>query len=310
MRYWIDRLVRSHKTKTTALLTSLILSQLCLSCAKEDKSTHYLKMVGSCNQQTAIKIFDETGGTDPYGKPVSTIDNKHFKAYVNTISNHIFTKIDKMVQCRGTASENPQVELVFVYRPAISRGIAPYNDSPTKFWDNRYLDSPWVKLAFDKSSQHNVRGVFVWNERQFLLDQAFIKTRHVSDTKPLQPIDLETFQQWALEYTGTKLTQGSKIANQLQFPVDILWLFKYVHSTSLSDSASDVPMTSLRSIIDGEKLGYTDMTKVILDRFFSESKTDIRYDNILDTQAVFNIDKYRIYPFTDEMLFKTYKSLP
>jgi hypothetical protein len=87
----IPLIIRSHKTFFIGFAASLILSQLFLSCSKEVKSTHYVKMLGSCNQQTSIKIFDETGGIDPDGKPVNTIDNQHFKHYVNTISKYIFT---------------------------------------------------------------------------------------------------------------------------------------------------------------------------------------------------------------------------
>jgi hypothetical protein len=302
--------VRSRKSIAVGFAAWLMLSQLCLSCTKEDKSTHYLKMVGSCIQQTSIKIFDETGGIDPYGRPVNTVNNQYFKNYVNTISKHIFTKIDKMGLCRGNTSENPQVELVFVYRPAISRGISPCNDSPAKFWDNRYLDSPWVKLALDKSPQHNMRAIFVWNERQFLFDQAVIKVRRILDTKPLLPIDLETFQQWAVEYTGAEFQERANIAKQLQLPADILWLFKYVHTTSLWGGPSEVPMSSLRSTSDGEKLGYTELIEVILGQFLAESKTDIRYDSILDLKDVFNLDEYRIHPLINERSFKHYKSLP
>jgi hypothetical protein len=302
----IPRIIRSHKTFVIGVVTSLILSQLYLSCLKVDKSTHYVKTIGSCNQQTDIKIFDETGGSDLYGKPVDTISNKHFKNYVNTISRYIFTKIDKMGQCDNT-SENPQVQLVFVYRPAISRGIAPYNDSiPTKSQDNRYLDSPWVKLSLDKSPQHNVRGVFVWNERQFLLDQALIFGWRISDTKPLLPIDLETFDRWQESYRTGSPNKEANLFKQL--PPDIQWLFKYGWISSLGDSGESA-IHGLQIIITSEKLGYIDLTKKLIDSLFDSSKTEIRYDNVLDFKDIFNIDKYQIDSFEKDRLLKDDRSL-
>jgi hypothetical protein len=311
-RMWlqIERVIHTRKTIAIGFFVLIILTQLCGSCTKEDKNTQYLKMVGSCNQPTSVKIFDETGGFDPYRKMVRQLNNEYFKTYVKTISKHVFAKIDKMGQCRGNSQENPQVELVFIYRPAISSGIAPYNDSPTKFWNDRYLDSPWVKLALDKSPRLKVRAVFVWNERQFLLDQAVIKAKHVSDTKPLLPIYRETVEEWAWEYTFAERNEKVKVAKKLQLPADILWLFKYIYMNNLGDGPREVPMTGLSSIANGEKLGYTDLVGVILDRFFAESKTDIRYDSILDLKDVFNLDRYRIAPYTDEESFKFYKALP
>jgi hypothetical protein len=299
---------KSRKPIAVGFAAWLILSQLCLSCTKEDKSTHYLKMVGSCQQPTSVKIFDETGGFDPDRKIVKQLDNQYFQNYVNTISKYVFAKIDKIAQCQGDSRENPQVELVFVYRPAISSGIDPYNDSPTKFWDNRSLDSPWVKLALDKSSKHNVRAVFVWNERQFILDQAVIKAGHVLDTKPLLPIDLETFEKWAVEYTSAELNKRDEIAKKIQLPADLRWVFKYVHSSPLGGGPKEASMSSLRTVVDGEHFGYTELVKIVLDGLFAESKSDIGYDSILDLKDVFNLDRYRIYPFIIEEWFKYYKS--
>jgi hypothetical protein len=295
MRYKIDRFIRTHQAITIALVTSLILIQLCLSCTKEDKSTHYLKMVGSCQQTTSVKIFDETGGLDPYGQPVDTINNQHFKNYVNTISKHIFAKIDKIGQCQGNSRENPEVELVFVYRPAISRGIASYKDSPAKSQDNRYLDSPWVKLSLDKSHKLNMHAVFVWNERQFLYDQALIFRDKISDIKPLLPIDLETFKQWDRDYDNATPAQKADLVKQL--PADILWLFQYWQIDDLGSPSWESGMRGLKATIDTEKIGYIDLNKTLINEFFTSTKTERHYGSILDLKDIFNIEKYQIGSF-------------
>jgi hypothetical protein len=307
IRSRIPRIIRSRKTIAIGFATSLILSQLYLSCLKADKSTHYVKTIGSCNQQTDIKIFDETGGSDLYGKPADTIGDKHFKNYVNTISKYIFTKIDKMGQCDNT-SENPQVQLIFVYRPAISRGIAPYNDSvPTKSQDNRYLDSPWVKLALDKSPQHNVRGVFIWNERQFLLDQALIFGWRISDTKPLLTIDLETFDRWQESYRTGSQNKGANLFKQL--PPDIQWLFKCGWIDDVQMGGTKTGMGSLDVAIKSKKSGYTNLTNVLVDLLFDSSKSDTRYDNILDLKDILNVYKYPIDSYEKSIILSNYKSL-
>jgi hypothetical protein len=294
MRHKIDRLIRANKTIQIVIVASLILSQL-LGCTKEDKNTHYLKMLGSCNQQTSIKIFDETGGVDPFGKSVNTINNQHFKNYVNTISKHISAKIDKMGRCQGNSGENPQVELVFVYRPAISRGISPYNDSPKKSQNNRSLDSPWVKLTLEKAPKPKVCAVFIWNERQFLYDQALIFGERKLDSKPLLPIDLEIFKQWDRDYDNSTPVQKADLAKQ--FPADILWLFKYWQIDDLGSPSWESGMRGLKATIDREKIGYIDLTETLIDRFFTEVKTERHYGSVLDLKDVFNIDKYQIGSF-------------
>jgi hypothetical protein len=213
----IDRRIRPRKTINCVLAALLIGStQLLVGC---EKSTHYLKTVGSCNQQTTIKIFDETGGIDPtaikisdssgnyayQSKPVNTIENEHFKNYVTSVSKYVFAKVDAMDRCQGT-SDKPQVELVFVYRPTISGGITPLDFQPNISGTNQ-LNSPWAKLALNKnknnSSDLKMQAVFIWNERQFVFDKEVNCGWHDADGEPLLPIDLpllpidlKTFDRW------------------------------------------------------------------------------------------------------------------
>ena len=99
---------RLRHRKTIAIgfiaLLLIILTQLCINNIREARSTHYLKIAGSCNQITNIKIYDETGGIDPtdvktyeqfgeytyQNKAVNTIENENFKNYVTTISKYVF----------------------------------------------------------------------------------------------------------------------------------------------------------------------------------------------------------------------------
>jgi hypothetical protein len=130
MRYKIDRLIRSRKTIAIVLVVSLIMIQLCQSCANTSKSEYFVKTEGSCHQQTSIKIIDESNGVVPAGRVTATSRNSHFKHYVNSISKHVFTKVDEMGRCQGNWYD-PKVELVFVYRPLISEKILPFNFEPT-----------------------------------------------------------------------------------------------------------------------------------------------------------------------------------
>jgi hypothetical protein len=295
--------------------------------------------VGICNQQTTIKIYDETGGINPfiteiyegeqslrgnlvrlmgiidpsiplrydevrgrtgyYNQPLNITENKYFKNYVTTISKYVFAKVNAMNQCQETF-DKPQVELVFVYRPALSRGIVPFDDfSPTKSQNTKFLDSPWVKLTIDKSSKLNVRAVFIWNERQFLLDQASIGEGRILDTLPPMPIALETFNRWESEYRHDATPMQEAILAK-QLPADILWLFK---NAWLEDCLSDggPPRCGLKETIEREKLGYTNLTKALIDQLFADVKINIRYNSVLDLKYVFNIDKYRIDSFTNRI---------
>jgi hypothetical protein len=309
----IDRRIRPRKTINCVLAALLIGStQLLVGC---EKSTHYLKTVGSCNQQTTIKIFDETGGIDPtaikisdsdgsgnytyQSKPVNTIENEHFKNYVTSVSKYVFAKVDAMDRCQGT-SDKPQVELVFVYRPTISGGITPLDFQPNISGTNQ-LNSPWAKLALNKnknnSSDLKMQAVFIWNERQFVFDELVKCGWHDADSQPLLPIDLKTFDRWQRDEHNWKVSDYFK-----HLPIDILLLFINNRRSTLFLSGPDeqYPIKNMKNNARLDRVGYTDLNKALIDRLFDSTQAEIRYDSILDLKDVLKIDRYRMNPYIGE----------
>jgi hypothetical protein len=303
-----------------AIVALLVIStQFWFGSMKEDKNTHYLKTMGSCHQPTTIKIYDETGGVEPFSEegldvqeegrivtryfadPVNIIKHEYFNKYISTISRYVFAKIDAMGQCQGTAGL-PQAELVFVYRPAISRGIVPFNNftlSQSQFQDTKQLDSPWVKLTLARSPQINLKAVFIWSERQFLLDQALMSGESSGDSRPPMPIALEIFERWQSDYPNTDMrSQEASFARQL--PADMRWLFK---NARLSDGC--IRSLRVREVRCGlkfimeenDKPGYTDLNIALTNQLFSEAKQQIHYDSVLDLKDLFDIDRYQIDSF-------------
>jgi hypothetical protein len=312
----------NFKTVVIRVAVLIVSTLLWVGWKNYDRSTRYLKTVGSCNQPTTIKIYDETGGIDPAGiqtfdpsgdytyssKPVNTLENKHFKNYVTTVSKYVFTKVDAMGLCQA-ASGKPQVDLVFVYRPAISSGITPFVFQPQKSPDTQQLDSPWIKLTLDKSPQLNLRAVFIWNERQFLLDQAVIMVgRRSPEIKPLLPIDLDTFDRWARERDPNRLTKGTNFGEFIkQLPPDIRWIF--IWWSTGGKSGREQAIEQIRDVTEKEKIGYTDLNQALIEQLFTSTKVEIRYNSVLDLKNVFNIDRYRMYPYTDDRAIEQYKSI-
>jgi hypothetical protein len=310
---------RHYRTVAIGVAALIVSTLLWVGWKNYYQSHHYLKTVGSCNQPTTIKIYDETGGIDPTGiqtfdnwgdytyssKPVNTLENKHFKNYITTVSKYVFTKVDAMGLCQS-ASGQPQVDLVFVYRPAISRGITPFDFQPQKSKGMKQLDSPWLKLTLDQSPQLNLRAVFVWNERQFLIDQAEIMLeRRSPEIEPLLPIDLDTFDRWSIERDRSKGTNFGQFIKQL--PPDIRWIF--IWWSTGGKSGREQAIEQIRDVTEKEKIGYTDLNQVLINQLFTSRKMEIRYNSVLDLENIFNIDKYRMYPYTDDRAIEQYKSI-
>ncbi|WP_293150177.1 MULTISPECIES: hypothetical protein [unclassified Microcoleus] len=287
--------IRSHKTIALIFIASLLINVLAM------KSTYSQQ---SCPKvQTSIQIIDETGGRQISGTSVDTLQDSPFKNYVTTISKHVSAKIDEISQCHGDLKSSPEVKLFFVYRPLVKSTtapiVAPFDLERTQSNDARYLDSPWVKLTFSRSPRLVVRAVFLWNERQFLFDQALMSGIRASPTNPLLPIDNGIFRQFIQDYKDSVLLAPSpealpaaEASISKRLPPDILWLFRYA-------SGQRGPFytwldLALKSAVTRGAIEYTDLTKTLVDQFFASETTEIRYESVLDLKDIFTLDRYRI----------------
>jgi hypothetical protein len=284
--------IRSRKPIAVGFAVWLIVSQLCGGCINRSKSDYSEQTMGSCHRQTSIRIIDETNGIAPNARFSTVPAASPFKNYVNTISKYIFMRIDEMRECKGNWQDDPQVELIFIYRPLTDCKIAPFNFEQTQSDDFKHLDSPWVKLSMSRSSKPIVRAAFLWNERQFLFDQAILSDHQIVPIKPLLPLDSGSYSKSIYDdyekYRNAPSREAEAAARVNLFkrlPPDIIWLFR--HSGSFGIQAIH---ETTRERADQ----YIDITKILINRRFSLEQAEQHYTSVLDLKDVFNLDKYRI----------------
>ncbi|MCC3565890.1 MAG: hypothetical protein JGK30_03220 [Microcoleus sp. PH2017_40_RAT_O_B] len=286
--------IQSHKTIALIFIASLLINVFAIESTYSQQSCPKV--------QTSIQIIDETGGRQISGtSSVDTLQESHFKNYVTTISKHISAKIDEISQCHGDLKSSPEVKLFFVYRRLVKTApLAPFNLERTESNGTRYLDSPWVKLTFSRSPRLVVRAVFLWSERQFLFDQALMSGIRASPTNPLLPIDEPIFKQFAQDYTDSVLLAPSPEAQPAalasiskRLPPEIFWLFRNTWQTTLIPFYMSVAR-AFELAVGKAAIGYTDLTKALVDQFFASEATEIRYESLLDLKDLFTPDRYRI----------------
>jgi hypothetical protein len=262
------------------------------------KNVMYLP--GVCQQQPSVTIIDETKGMNT---GLNYSNDPRFKHYVATISQHFATKINQLGKCH-------YVELFFVYRPLISAGIKPFDFDLAKSFDTRSLDSPWVKMTFANSYKPIARAAFIWNERQFILDQALLSGASADTVTALLPIDAKVFNRFLGEYKDAKesalheFTVASKVRNnggeypnilanktrQLRLPADLLWLFSHSGGFDWNLDTWEAKNRTIEQKIEQ----YIELTKVLISNSFTSVHAERVYRNIFDVKDIFNIDKYQI----------------
>lgn len=241
-----------------------------------------------CNSKNyTVKIIDQRAKVPS----VEAVSEPNFKSFIKSITAH--------VQAKG---ESSCVELIFVRVPLVASTKAAIADAVTI--DMRsplkcQLDSPWAKLEISRSKVPLVRGVFIWNERQFLVDQALMSRVQVSPAQPAKQIDRRTFEGYVKDYTDAVLLAPSPQAQsaaqasiEKRLPPEILWLFRNAWQSTRGPFSTIVD-SALRTTMGRSASGYTSLNKNLVDQCFA-GKTEIRYKTVLDLKKVFSIEKYRI----------------
>lgn len=281
-----------------------------------DSSAHATQSCG--NIKPLIEVIDESGGTGS----VNTSDGLFLKKYVDVISKNISEKVCEAARRQKSITDPPQIKLYFVYRPLIAyKGV--WNNSSV--FDNlllqnnisRFLDSPWARITVSYLPKPIVSGVFLWNERQFLFDQALISGIDFSPPKKLLPINEIIFFQYVQDYVDSvlrlqlpPLPEHQKVysieqliesnsAAQARFskraPADIFWLFRSSIQTTRGPFAGQAGY-ALELTIANAAGGYTDLTNILVNQFFASTDAQMHYKNVFDMKKHFSLDKYRLKP--------------
>lgn len=291
----ISRIIRDRKNISLVLVTALIIILVPLygQYADAADNTYSAK---SCQKRSSISIINESDNNvllPPYGSDLKT--PPPFKNYVDTISKYIFDKVDEIDESSFCRVE---VDLFFVYRPLRSAGIAPFNFKLTKAKNTRYLNSPWVKLSITNSPKLIVRAAFIWNERQFLFDQALMSGARISLSKPLLPLFQSLYERYGGDYEQSVILARSREAEaaaqvsiEKRVPADLLWGFRKGLQGERGGTFPDYPVNETVDLIFSK---YIDITKALLDSRFASTQTEQRYPSVFDLKDIYNIDLYRV----------------
>ncbi len=283
---------QAYKFVATILFVSLLVILFAI--------TNMNSMQSCQNMQPVIKIIDESGGKRLSGNTIETLQDSPFKDYVTSVSKYILPKIRETSQCKGNLQGNSEVKLFFVYRPLVAAKIAPFQLERTQSAVTKHLDSPWLKIVTGGSPQQLRQLVFIWSERQFLFDQALLSGVKAPTNQSLLPIDEQEFGKFVRDYTDSVLLAASpeaRVAAQAsiseRLPKDILWLFSHSWQSTRGPFSGFV-LSALNNATKQMADQYVDLTKILLNHYFTSEETEVCYDNIFSLKDLFTLNKYQI----------------
>ena len=158
------------------------------------------------------------------------------------------------------------------------------------------ITSPWADIVIEREPVPLVRGIFRYNERQLLADQAVLAGVRDVPLGIAMPLTHDEFDRYAdLEYASSEIRhQPAKKPIEERVPPDLLWLFRRAGHDPVYPF-SDLAGGSMRRAMEIGSEGYTKVVIRLIDRCFeSEDGETIHYNNILDIDDPALLEQYKI----------------
>lgn len=246
-----------------------------------------------------IRIIDGSATQQPEISSVEAVNDPHFRSFITSVLGHVLPKSLEEIPFEKNSNNKPMINLVFVRYPLVAsenRPILPVPslDVPKSGLICR-LDSPWVKLVIRQSAPPLVQAVFIWNERQFLIDQVLLSDESHSLITPPIPLTNSLFMQYSKDYADF-ITQLSAPAPE-HIPADILWLFRKSWQSTRGPFWNEA-MSSNKATVERIANSYTSLVLTLSDQclepLIDTSNFKIRYESILNLKDIFALDSYQI----------------
>lgn len=297
---------RRAKAKCFAIILVLVgvMSHSVFDLAQQASAT-------MCNPKSyTVKIIDQSVTGQSEVPSVEAVGDPHFRSFITSVTDHVLSKFMGKRPCQGNSDDEPIINLVFVRLPLVTSGnkpIAPVPslDAPQSNVTCR-LDSPWAKLTIRRSTSPLVRAVFIWNERQFLLDQVLLSGKKSGEshllTVPLIPLTNRLFEQYARDYADSEILlspsgERSQTTTNIskRIPADVLWLFRKSWQ-STRGPFSNIARSAMTTTLERAAGGYTNLALALFDQCFASTQnSEQRYESILDVRDVISLNKYQIH---------------
>jgi hypothetical protein len=248
------------------------------------------------------------GGSKPYSS-VAAISSglPHFRAFVESVTNHINARLAKEKLCvtgakdmesMDSATIHNRSQLQFVHWPLFMP--REYTVPAMSIIGGReslscWIFSHWIDLALEWKPTPSIRGVVYWNERQLLADQAVLAgARNVplGRAMPLKPSELGPFVD---EYVDTEHRHPRKSATkplEERVPPDILWLLR---RSGYNERGGGRFMGDMHIAVKKGSEGYTKLIITLIDRCFASGGRHVyHYGSILDVDDPVLLEQYKI----------------
>lgn len=258
---------------------------------------------GRMPMSPVISVIDEFSGKRLAGESLSTLSDPGFKEFVSEVSKQIWRMTGETAQRAKPAEGKPEVTLLFIRRPLLASTAAPVSVPIEPDWPKSEmscrLDSPWAKISLARTPKLKLHGVFIWSERQMLMDQAMLAGAKADPVSPAATLAEAVFDRYVQDYENSVLQAATPQARETarvrvaeRISPDVLWLLRHAWQGTLAPFSMEARY-ALDAAIARAAPHYTDLAVALSGRCLSAGKGG-NYPHVLELQGVYDTGKYRI----------------
>ncbi|PHR25415.1 MAG: hypothetical protein COA37_00810 [Hoeflea sp.] len=233
------------------------------------------------------------------------LKDSEFDAYVDSITDHIRGKMRSDKE-HGAAKPNHMfAQTRFFYVPLFNRKVSGESLSSSlreMGQDEEFcIESPWIQVIRNKNSGV-LRADFLWNERQFLIDQVLLdspNTANLGTGKPMkeQEIDgfIDDYEETVLNVPFGEEKEAALRDVSKRVPAEFVWLMVRAWQTTRGPFQSEI-RSAIHELIVKAASGYTNLTKDAIGLCLTKSNNHYLFPNIISFSAhdKVKIDDYDI----------------
>lgn len=261
-----------------------------------------------CDSQSAKPVTPCDLGEVPFqfirleAKPVITVSEAKtatsslpgFPTFVNDVTEHLASKLAQEKLCLDSAESKERSLLQFVTLPLDS--IPDYSAPPLEVRESKVcrITSPWADVIIERKPVPSVRGIFRYNERQLLADQAVLFGAKNMPKGMAEPMSRRQFDNYAYEYMSSEIYHkpAAKPIEE-RVPADLLWVFHRANH-GVPGAFPGAAGGSAREAMRMHRSKYVQLVTALIDQCFESEGADLKYDSILDVADLISLEEYKI----------------
>lgn len=227
------------------------------------------------------------------------LKDPEFDAYVDSITDHIRGKMRSDKEHGAAKPNHTFAQARFFYVPLFNRSVSweTLSSSLSEMGQDEEVcvESPWIQVIRNRNSGV-LRADFLWNERQFLVDQLLLDSPNPADLGTGKSMNEQEIDGFIDDYEETVLNVPSGEEKEAairdvskRVPAEFVWLMVRAWQTTRGPFRNEI-RSAIHELVVKIAPGYSKLTKYAIDMCITQNNHNYSFPNIIAFSGHDNVE--------------------